>query len=432
MRRLLLPALLLLWFGGCALKESPEPDLSERISPFLSQLPPPQEASEVSRRYTGFLGRRYAPWSMRELNATRKEATWAIGHYAAKPLFAENRRPLPKERFEAWVRNADYGAFNTLRRHAVTLHPTSLRLFPTMRPIFYDPSLPGEGYPFDYNQNSAVKPFTPLIVSHLSRDGAWAFVQTPFALGWLPVRDIGYVSEAQIGRIVKMANLVVLKEGAPLYDGSQRFLFYAKMGTVLPLVGEEDGFFRILVPLKEGEGVRLEETLFPRGWGERMPLAMDAANVGRIAHTLLGEPYGWGGMVGNRDCSAMTRDFFAPFGVWLPRNSARQAKVGRVIALAGLDAAAKERRIVEEGIPFRTLVHLRGHIMLYIGSRNGRAYVMHNLWGIRTRNGGRYIVGRAVVTPLGLGERLPEAARESLPIERIDSMNILLPPGATP
>ncbi|WP_457594953.1 SH3 domain-containing protein [Hydrogenimonas sp.] len=428
MRRLLFPALLLFWFAGCAPKEPPKPDLTERVSPFLRELPAPFKARSHSRLYADFLSRRYAPWQMSELNVTREAATWAVRHYASKPLFAENRRPLPKARFEAWVRNADYDAFNTLRRHAVTLRSASLRLFPTMRPIFYDPSLPGEGYPFDYNQNSAVKPFTPLIVSHLSRDGGWAFVQTPFALGWLPVGDIAYLSGEQIDRIVKMGNMVVLKEATPVYDGSQRFLFYAKMATILPLVGEEEGFYRILVPKKIGERVRLEESLFPRIWGERMPLTMDAANVGRVADELLGEPYGWGGLVQNRDCSAMTRDFFAPFGIWLPRNSAEQAKVGRVLSLAGLDAAAKERRVVEEGVPFRTLIHLPGHIMLYVGSRRGRAYVMHNLWGIRTKEGGRYIVGRAVVTSLRLGEELPDADPEGVLIKRIDSMNIVVPP----
>ena len=39
--------------------------------------------------------------------------------------------------------------------------------------MFYDPTQLGEGFPFDYNQNSAIKINTPIMVSHLSKDRAW-------------------------------------------------------------------------------------------------------------------------------------------------------------------------------------------------------------------------------------------------------------------
>ena len=418
---------LLFWvLTGCVPKTAPLPALTESVTPFLSQVPAPLKDEEKKRLYADFLSRHYAPWQMRELNVTRAQAAWAVGHYAKKRLYGENRLPLSPKRFEAWVENADYGAFNRLGRHAVTVYPTSLRLFPTMRPIFYDPSLPGEGYPFDYNQNSAVKAMTPLIVSHLSRDGGWAFVQTPFALGWVPIRDIAWIDEAQIERIMRLPKTVVIKEHLPVYDRKQSFLFYAKLATLFPVTGAEPAFRKILIPRRSADGtLRLEASLLPEAWGGAMPLPMTRENLFEVAKELLGEPYGWGGMVGDRDCSAMTRDFFAPFGIWLPRNSRAQAKVGRVISLKGMSDSQKEKRIVEEGIPFHTLLYLPGHIMLYVGHSNGRAYVMHNLWGIRTEGGGRHIVGRAVVTDLHLGENLPEADKEALLIKRVVSMNIV-------
>ena len=45
------------------------------------------------------------------------------------------------------------------------------------------------------------------------------------------------------------------------------------------------------------------------------------------------QPYGYGGLYDNRDCSAMTRDLFAPFGLYLPRNSSEQARGGKVVPL---------------------------------------------------------------------------------------------------
>ncbi|BDY13395.1 SH3 domain-containing C40 family peptidase [Hydrogenimonas cancrithermarum] len=423
---LVLALLWLAWFAGCAPKSPHLLETSTQIAPFLKQVSGPLPKTQEKRLYADFLARYYRPWQLDELDTTAETASWAVRHYAGKALFAENRRPLPKARFDAWVENADYEAFNTLKRHAIVVHPTSLRLFPTRRPIFYDPSLPGEGYPFDYNQNSAIKACTPLIVSHLSRDGGWAFVQSPFALGWLPVRDIAFVSEKQIETIMRLPKLAVLKEYIPVYDGRQNFLFYAKMATLFPWAGEEEGFYKILVPQKEGGSLSLSRSLLPKAWASAMPLEMKRENVGRVASQLLGEPYGWGGMAEDRDCSAMTRDFFAPFGIWLPRNSKAQAKAGKAIDLQTLSAKEKERIILKEAVPFRTLLYLPGHIMLYVGKQEGRAYAMHNIWGIRTGNGGRYIVGKAVITDLWLGENLPEADKASLLIERIRSMNIVV------
>ncbi|BBG66547.1 putative lipoprotein [Hydrogenimonas sp.] len=427
MIRLLLCALLTLWVGGCALKKPSSPAVSENIAPFLKGAPPPLGEKEKSRLYADFLQKRYTPWLLNEVNATAETASWAVRHYGKKELYGENRLPLQKERWRRWIENADYSSLNSLKRRAVTVYPCSLRLFPTDRPIFYDPSLDGEGYPFDYNQNSAVKAFTPLIVSHMSRDGGWAFVQTPFALGWLKMRDIAFVTQEQTGRVMKMPMVTVLKEGAPIYDGKQNFLFYAKTATIFPLLGEEDGFYRILVPKKRERSLKLEESLLPISWAVRMPVSMSASNIGSIAKRLLGEPYGWGGVAMDRDCSAMTRDFFAPFGIWLPRNSKKQAEVGEVTELKGLPEKEKERLIIEKGVPFRTLLHLPGHIMLYVGSVGEKVYVMHNIWGVKMREDRRYIIGRAVISTLYLGKDLPDVDPEALLIRRVDSMNRVAP-----
>ena len=40
---------------------------------------------------------------------------------------------------------------------------------------------------FDYNQNSLLKINTPLIVSHLSRDRAWAYIESHFVGGWFDI-----------------------------------------------------------------------------------------------------------------------------------------------------------------------------------------------------------------------------------------------------
>jgi NlpC/P60 family len=163
------------------------------------------------------------------------------------------------------------------------------------------------------------------------------------------------------------------------------------------------------------------------------PLKMTSLAAIKIANELIGEPYGWGGLYGNRDCSSMTRDFFAPFGIWLPRHSEDQVKeVGTYVNLYGLDPEQKEKVILQKGVPYLSLLWRKGHVMLYIGEQNGRALIFHNLWGIKTRGltgkEGRKIIGQAVITTLRPGAELscidPEGG---ILLKAITAMNVLVP-----
>jgi len=411
-------------FTGCLQKEPIVPKTLTDIKPFLKNRYIPLKENQ-QKLYADFLSHYYMPWQNKEINATYEDITWAVRLYSAKKIYAENRLPLSADRLNRWIENANYKAFNSLKKYAIVVHPSNLRVFPTNRPIFYNPKLDGEGYPFDYNQNSAIKAFTPILVSHFSIDGGWVFVQSPFALGWIQVRDIAFISKKKIRTIMKLPKVVLLKEYTPIYDDKQNFLFYAKMATIFPFIAKESGFYKILVPQKKRDSLLLVKSLIPEEWAKPIPIEFLPENVNRVAMELIGEPYGWGGMVEDRDCSAMTRDFFAPFGIWLPRNSKAQAHKGELMDLSKMGDSKKEKAILEKGIPFQTLIYLPGHIMLYIGSLDGKVYAMHNMWGIRTKNNGRYIIGKAVITDLYLGENLPNSEKDAILIKRIKSINII-------
>jgi hypothetical protein len=169
----------------------------------------------------------------------------------------------------------------------------------------------------------------------------------------------------------------------------------------------------------------------PAGDAALKPLRFNAANTARIANEMIGEPYGWGGLYGHRDCSSMTRDFFAVFGIWLPRHSEDQVKeVGTYIDLSGLSPEEKEKTIIKKGVPYLSLLWRKGHVMLYIGAKDGRALIFHNIWGIRTKDiqgrEGRKIIGQAVITTLQPGQELRDvdSASGSL-LNNISAMNIL-------
>ena len=170
----------------------------------------------------------------------------------------------------------------------------------------------------------------------------------------------------------------------------------------------------------------------PRQAAALKPLPFNYLNASKIANELMDQPYGWGGLYGNRDCSAMTRDFFTPFGIWLPRHSEDQVKeVGTYINLQGLDPEQKEKVILEKGIPYLSLLWRKGHIMLYIGELNDRALIFHNIWGLKTRDfrgrEGRKIIGKAVITTLCPGAELSCLDPGGLLIKTLSGMNVLAP-----
>jgi hypothetical protein len=121
------------------------------------------------------------------------------------------------------------------------------------------------------------------------------------------------------------------------------------------------------------------------------------------------------------------RDYFIPFGIWLPRGSYNQINSGRKVVLSGMDPAQKERYIRENGVPFLTLIGLKGHIMLYVGTTNERPLVFHSLWGVNVRKGDgsitKQVVGKSIISTLTPGSELPLAAASLL--DRVDAMLIL-------
>ena len=124
----------------------------------------------------------------------------------------------------------------------------------------------------------------------------------------------------------------------------------------------------------------------------------------------------------------MLRDFFAPFGIWLPRNSYQQSQVGRKVMLEGLDDETKRKTIIEQAIPFETLLYKEGHIVLYLGTYHDEIVVMHDVWGVKTMQDeeeGRVIIGKNVISTLHLGKELKYYDLSNDMLKKLVSMNIV-------
>ena len=307
--------------------------------------------------------------------------------------------------------------------YALTSANTAVRNFPTDEPIFLNPQTPGEGYPFDYLQESTLSIAHPLFVSHFSKDRAWAFVSDDAVWGWVKVEDIKFISDEEALAYQKSSFVTIKTDKMPVYDKGGNFLFYSRVGAILPVLAQDDKNYYGKIYVRN----MLREFVLPKSFSALFPLKFNDSNLKTILSSLLTQPYGWGGVDKLRDCSLFTKDLLASFGVWLPRNSRAQANMGEKINLKGLSNAAKSKEIKEKGVPYLTLVHLPGHIMLYAGYKGDDIYVVHDAWGLKTTNNGRALIGATAITTLNIGQNRSDIQSANLLISKVDSINVMRP-----
>jgi hypothetical protein len=355
---------------------------------------------DQSSATTDYFKQYFKPWDSLEVSYSKTEAMWGQS-YKYKKVYLENHQIASQEWFEKQIQNSNFDEYNVSPKKAITLKNTNVRVLPTNSPMFYNPKLAGEGFPFDYNQNSLLKINTPIIVSHLSKDKAWAYVESASFGGWVEINSIAFVDEDFIKQFRNENYFISLKEKFPIYDPI--FKEYVKAGTIFPKEPKEQSYF--LVAKKDDNAnaiisyVQLNEDEV-----EAMPIIYNIENRVKILNALLNEPYGWGGLLNNRDCSSFTQDFFAPFGFYLHRNSKAQTTNGKYIDISNLTLNEKKEFIKQNGVPFSTLVYLKGHIMLYIGTKENEPIVAHNVWSVKLKDENkkefRHIIGKATITTL--------------------------------
>lgn len=364
----------------------------------------------------------FGPWDMAKTSIRKRDV--AVFFRKARGFKQDGTRWNQAE-WDTMDYNAHLSIFPSRTAHAITVRATNLRELPTHEPRFSRPTPDARTNPFDYFQYSLLPPGTPLFIAHTSLDGHWHYVECPVAGGWVDAEDIALVDDSfkRLWRSGRHAAFLRDKVRLPGARGGE-----AGIGTIFPLARvRTDGGCNVLVPFRGADGMAASAELpLATGIAAPKPLPLTPGNVALVGNIMMGQPYGWGGTLGERDCSALTRDLFTPFGIWLPRNSMAQARRGVVVPLEGLDAQEKETRVLADGVPFLSLVGMRGHIMLYVGDYRGRPAIFHNVWGVRVvqngNNDARYVIGRAVVTSLTPGRELKNLYRPVTFVDRIRTL----------
>lgn len=352
----------------------------------------------------------------------RDYAFWPASVMQKNPGYGENYRVHSKEWVKSLLKNANADEFPNLDWSAVVINRVDLRALPTHRPRFSSP----DGFPFDTLQNSSLWPGTPVQVLHESRDKRWLFVAASYVGGWLPRREVMPVDFA-FKQVMENSQWVVVKRDRILLE-TDNYTVMGRTGMTLPLLDSGNDEFVIGVPVSRNGKAVWQRVVVEKNAGVTLfPDEMTEINAAEILDYMVGEPYGWGGLFGHRDCSATIRDYFAVFGIWLPRNSSKQIIWGKTDDLSGY-SADKKVELVKKAEPWKTLVGMDGHIMLYVGDYEGEPVVFHNLWGLAVKGiffkeTGRLVIGEAVFTTLEPGKERGDVKRsERLLIDRVNAL----------
>jgi len=361
----------------------------------------------------------FKPWAISKLDIPKKDFGWEIRFVTKKRIYRAKGSVIPASVYKKWISNANYKSTDTKKYKAITIRRTNVKALPTSSAFYRDPKRTGEGFPFDYNQNSALHINIPLHVSHFSKDKKWAFVRASYSFGWVKTSDIAFVNRDFMKTFKNGSYAMVIKDNLRLYNDGKN-VSIVKAGSLFPIANDD----QYLVALRDNKGRAHIEKVKVTNTDliAKKPLPFTAKNVGTLAKEFYGEPYGWGGSYECRDCSATTRDFLGAFGIFLRRNSSKQVKDGNKVNIKGLSKSTKKKKIIKEAEPFRSLLHVPGHIVLYLGEYKGEPVIMHTYWGIRKNDKTKLITARTIITTTEPGKERADIREKSKLINTLSSI----------
>lgn len=335
--------------------------------------------------------------------------------------YNENFQPYPQEWVNKIMTNMNIQQFDNIhydpKKRAIAIDNLYARSLPTDEAFFYHYKIPGQGFPFDQLQMSAIWAGTPIYILSQSRDHAWTLVLTPDYVAWVKSSGIARASNDFIKNWKTAAfsnSIAITHTQTPIVDTNGVYRFSAYVGSFFP--GEKTADkFKMMVPVADqNQCAAIHYAFVSKTDATPLPLLPTPHHFSNIMGKLLGRPYGWGNLYFYNDCSAELKNLFTPFGIWLPRHSSDQLNVGKTKDLSSLSPQSRIEYVMKNAHPFSTLIYVPGHILLFIGNYANpknpyqiTPLTFQNKWGFTTREANnRVVIGKSVLFPLL--ERYPE------------------------
>lgn len=374
----------------------------------------------------------YSPWSKNFVSTVldknpgvltmQQNALLAFSNQNKKPKnvgYGQNFHPLPEKWIKTIADNIEMSSFNLPIKYrennrAIVVKNVYARGLPTHDPHFYNFELPGQGYPFDNLQDSALWVGTPVYIITQTKDGAWSLVITPSFISWIDSDAVAKTNKKFIHhweKGVKSQLVAITTTQTPVIDAlSKGFQFSAYVGSVFPLLGEKSPYLKIAIPTKNMDGkAGFREALVNKNNAAKMPLSATPENFSKLIKTLQNRPYGWGNSYFYNDCSAELQSLYTPFGIWLPRNSSKQSIAGKTTDITSDSPEKRLAYLMKNGHRLMSIVYVGGHVFMYMGNYpnpNDKQHALmamtyQNVWGLPPIDKSRRaVIGQSVFLPL--------------------------------
>ena len=368
--------------------------IPQDISYYAKQVTPMKLSTQ--KKYDKDYNQKYFyPWNIKSVKKTKMHFGWSAKMIIRRPIYNINGKRISYLKIKEWIDNANFQNLGLIDTKAIVIKHSNLKALPTFSSFYLDKK--GKYlFDFNYNQNSAIYPNTPIFISHFSSDKKWAYVIAPYSFGWINISNIAIATKKFIKKFKTNKYAIAIKDNSKILKDSVAYTL-VKLGTIFPIKNKN-----YILATKDSDGYATIENLEVNNSQSiaQKPLKFNSENVSKIAKEFIGEPYGWGGGFYCRDCSATTRDFFSVFGIFLSRNSASQAREGKRIHIPKKSYKFRKNFILKYAKPFRSLMYVRGHIALYLGQYKNEPIIMHSYWGIRKKDWSKIITARTIISTL--------------------------------
>ncbi len=276
-------------------------------------------------------------------------------------------------------------------RYGICVKRSDVRAYPTSLILADDP---GDN-DFDNVQVAPIRVGEPVTILAASKDGAYYNCRTSCVSGWIPSEDIAICADKKEwldawqfpdDQVMVVTDAkIALERSNTSPEISGRML---SMGTVLQKVDEKDldelitnrslyYNYPVWIPIRNDEGMyeKRKALVSVHNGIHDGYLPLSTKNILTQAYKMLGDTYGWGGMLDSNDCSSYVRDVYKCFGLELPRNTTWQSAMPALKYDLSI-AEEKDKQALLNELPPGTILFIKGHEMIYLGHEEENYYVI--------------------------------------------------------
>ena len=280
--------------------------------------------------------------------------------------------------------------------YAVTVRRADVKSWPIADFVGYD--VPTD--PDDETQLSVLEVNSPVLISGKCtyEDHVFYFCTSQYITGWIDSESLAICrdkAEWKDSWKVELGDedfIVVTQDKIrlePMLLEPEISEVELMLGTKLKLVpeseipeklGEREGTlynYVVYLPTRDAAGNYVKKiALIPERYSVSVGfLPFTQANLTKVAFGLLGNRYGWGGMLKSYDSSLFHRQVYSCFGLVIPTNTSWQRSVSNYASDIS-DLSDEEKLDYIKQLPIGTLLYMPGFSMQYIGYIDDTVYVI--------------------------------------------------------